>query len=93
MKQREPLQHAYALPAFKGDGRLCPSAAGNIADASSDRHTGTQSLSPPMSVLGIRYPWMNGGDLDTAKASTTLRLTDHERVKVCVDVADGLLFW
>jgi hypothetical protein len=44
---------------------------------------------------------MNGGDLHNAIGSPLagssltpgLGLTDRERVKICVDVADGLLFW
>lgn len=40
-----------------------------------------------------RYAWMNGGDLEGALGTPGLVLTDHERVKICVDVADGLLFW
>lgn len=50
------------------------------------------STEPDTGSLWLVYPWMNGGDLQVALERRGLALTDHERVKICVDVADGLMF-
>ena len=44
--------------------------------------------------LGGRFDWMQAGDLAVSLAQNSpLQLTNRERIKVCRDVANALLFW
>ena len=65
-------------------------------------HKREWSIEPPPAPMVImmtelsascRYPWMNAGDLHEALTNERLALTEHEWVKICVDVAEALMFW
>jgi hypothetical protein len=51
---------------------------------------------PPAPVFlspGCRYSWMNGGDLERALGGRGVHLSDLDRIRVCLSIADALLYW
>lgn len=89
-----------AVKAIKTGSMAAAYAAGfrqEISILGSCRHPNVVELlgysaEPSSGSLWLVYAWMNGEDLHNALGSPGLALTDHERVKICVDVADGLMF-